>query len=700
MAKSSRFSISAVVSMIDKVSEPMSRASKSVTGFSKRMRGQFRRADVSISGVNKGINRVGGRVATRGLQGLAIGAALVAREYVKFDDAIFGATARFKAAEKPGTDMAVVMTNLRKAAREMGAQTQFSATLMAQGLDKFALAGFNSSESISILGSQVSLATVTGEDFMRVADISSDLLGAFGGAALESSKKVEMLKEMNALLAVATLSANVTMEDLFETLKTSAPIMSQMGISMKDTIAAASVLGSAGIKGSMAATAMKNIFLRLVKPTGEVNQALRELNLSQQNFVNQTGKNKGKMKGVAEIFALIGEKTKGMEDVKVARLFAGLAGLRGVAGAAVLAKNIGEVRKQLIKMGKDPQAVMEQTAKFMRQSMGNRLKALSSAATELGFKFFSAFAGKGKKGIDSLTKAILKFDVKPLVEGLKLFFIIISGVYNIIKPFIPVIITLIFVIKTLSVVTGILTLVSIPITGTVLLMSAAVVVLVGLFAYLVVKTGSVSGAFIFLGKVIMNAITSPIRNALNIIEKLLSVMAYLPGGGYFKNMSAGVGSLREKLKFNTMLPSAEGAKDMTSLPTVGVGKNMATGVEKLKEKFNFNTSLPAGGGKNMPAGVEKLKEKFKFSVILPSVASEKYMPALPSGGGKNMPTLPAGGGAQNNTFASPKNRGNQSSVITNRGIVDVNLGNLPRGSSVKQSGVISPDFKLNIGYSD
>ena len=36
--------------------------------------------------------------------------------------------------------------------------------------------------------------------------------------------KVAFLKEMNAQLAVATVSANVTMEDLFETLKIAAPV--------------------------------------------------------------------------------------------------------------------------------------------------------------------------------------------------------------------------------------------------------------------------------------------------------------------------------------------------------------------------------------------------------------------------------------------------------------------------------------------
>lgn len=451
-----KFSLESIMTMTDRITRPMRKASNNVLGFNRKMKNSFNGLNMTVDRMNKKINKIGGRIAKRGMQGLAIGLALVTRQYVLFDDAIFGATARFKAAEETGTDMTKVMVNLRKAARQVGEETQFTATQAAEGLNKYALAGFTSEEAIKVLRSQVDLATVTGEEFMRVTDISSDLLGAFGGAALSSAKKIEMLKEMNALLAVGTLSANVTMEDLFETLKMTAPIATQLGISMKDVVATTSVLGSAGIKGSLAATALKNIFLRLVKPTKDVRIALNELNLSQQDFVIQSGKNKGSLKAIADIFALIATRTKGMEKVKVARLFAGLAGLRGTAGAAVIAKNIDQIREQMIRMGNDSQKVMGETAEFMRKSMGNRLKTLASAATELGFKFIEAFAGKGKKGIADLTKAIKKFDVKPIVDALKSAFRIVGFLYNILKPFLPLILSLVVAIKAWVVVQKIL----------------------------------------------------------------------------------------------------------------------------------------------------------------------------------------------------------------------------------------------------
>jgi TP901 family phage tail tape measure protein len=439
MAGKSRFSISAVISMVDKVSGPMKKAGNSVAGFSAKARRQFSRLDVNAKSINKSINKVGGKAARVGMLSLGVGAGLVVREFVKFDDAIFGATARFKAAEGPGADMVKVMADLRAAARKVGAETQFTATQVAQGLDKFALAGFTSAESIAVMRSQVDLATATGEDFMRVADISSDLLGAFGGNALQSAEKVAMLKEMNAQLAVATVSANVTMEDLFETLKIAAPIGKTAGASMSDLIATTALLGSTGIKGSMAATAIKNIFSRLVKPTKDVEDGMAALGLSTAAFVNQ----QGGMKTTTEIFGLIGEKMKGMKDVAKAKIFAQIFGARAFAGAANIKDNIAGITDMLVKLGKDPQKQLREMSDFMRQSFGNQLKILGSAFESVGFKIITAFAGPGRDALGKFAESVRNFDVAPVITGLRALGVVLGAMLALIKimaPFVDILV--------------------------------------------------------------------------------------------------------------------------------------------------------------------------------------------------------------------------------------------------------------------
>lgn len=399
--------------MGDSVSRSFKKAAKSATNF----RSSF-----------KAIMAAG--AVQRGLGFLQQGVSAVTRQFIDFDDAIFGATARFTDAQEEGANVGKIMESLRMAARKTGAETQFTAAQAAQGLDFFARAGFRSQEAIGSLRSVIDLTTATGEDFARVADISSDLLGAFGGASLESSKKIAFLKEMNASLALATNSANVTMEDLFETLKIAAPVGTAAGASMKEMIAVTAVLGGTGIKGSMAATALKNSFTRLVAPTKEVRDGLFRLGLSTTDFVDK----EGNLISMTKIMGMIGKNAKDLGKAEKLALFSKIFGARAVAGAVNLESNIDGVFKSMEKLSKDPQAKLAQLSNFMRQSLGNQLKTLASAATELGFKFLSAFAGEGGKGIESLTKAIAEFDPKPIVDTLKLVFSFAKGIFNFVKP--------------------------------------------------------------------------------------------------------------------------------------------------------------------------------------------------------------------------------------------------------------------------
>jgi len=433
------FPLQTTLTMVDRITMTANNVERKMTGFSKRMQGNFRGINSAANRTNNAINRVGkSRVAQAGMAGLALGVGIAVREYVKFDDAIVGATSRFKDAQESGANVSEIMDQLRLSARKTGAETQFTAAQAAQGLDFFARAGFTSVEAMNSLRSVIDLTTASGEDFASVSDWSSDLLGAFGFAALESTKKVEKLKEMNAMLGLAVNSANVKMEDLFETLKIAAPVGSIAGASMKEMISITAVLGSAGIKGTNAATAMKNAFLRLTNPTAEVSKGLAKVGLSTKSFVDK----EGNLESMTKIMGMIGERAAKLSKVEQLAVFGSVFGARAVAGAANLNKNSAEVFKTMSKLSKDPQKGLEKIANMMRTSLGNQLKILGSAATELSFKFIEAFDKQGKGGIKSLTDAIGRFDPSPIVKGLKATFWIIKAVYTVLSPLLPLIIAL------------------------------------------------------------------------------------------------------------------------------------------------------------------------------------------------------------------------------------------------------------------
>jgi hypothetical protein len=198
---------------------------------------------------------------------------------------------------------------------------------------------------------------------------------------------------------------------MFDTMKTAAPIGRILGIELEEVAALTALLGSAGIKGTEAGTALKNSFLRLSAATPKTVKMLKAINVSVDDGT-------GNMRKFTDILADVGAATKEFGTLKTAKVFNELFGKRAIAGASNLATNISELR-DFEKMLKGAGKTSELTAEIMRTSLENKLKTLGSAATEFGFKILSAFRGDAKGGLDGMTESIRKMNVTGFVEELK-----------------------------------------------------------------------------------------------------------------------------------------------------------------------------------------------------------------------------------------------------------------------------------------
>lgn len=391
------------------------------------------RSATKFGTITKGILAAG--AVQRGLGLMQQGVGEVTRQFFSFDDAITGATARFKDIGPEAKDFNEQMRILRDRARLAGATTEQTATQAAHALDFLARAGFTSAEAMGSLSSMINLATASGEDFATVADFSSDLLGAFFGQIDNTAEKISKLNRLNDVLIKTSNSANVTIESQFETMKIAAPIARKYGAELEEVAALTALLGNSGIKGTLAATALKNAYTRLVKPTKEVRAGLGALGLTQADLIDKTGK----MRKLTDVLSMIttrvdklGLKGKAPE----LGIFAQIFGLRATAGAATLADSIKGIR-DFEAMLKKAAGTSELTAERMRKSLGNRLKTLQSAAVESGFKFLEAFDKNIKGGIDGATKALRNFDMDPIIKSVKTAWAVFSGLYSVIRPFIP-----------------------------------------------------------------------------------------------------------------------------------------------------------------------------------------------------------------------------------------------------------------------
>ena len=159
---------------------------------------------------------------------------------------------------------------LNKAAIELGESTFFTGMEAAQGLEQLAVAGFNAKQQLAAIQPVLRLTQASGGELGRTADIASDLLGSFGLKASDTARLTD-------ILTATFTSSTTTLEDLFETYKLAGPIAKQAGISIEKLSVLTGVLGNAGLKGSVAGTALRGALIAMVDPSKKAGKALKSL---------------------------------------------------------------------------------------------------------------------------------------------------------------------------------------------------------------------------------------------------------------------------------------------------------------------------------------------------------------------------------------------------------------------------------------
>ena len=433
----SRFSLEAILTLTDKLTSPYKRTTNKVTALNRGLSKSFDK-------LNRGINRGLKRITQVGIVALGAGLAFATREFIRLDDSITQAGAKFKDLDTTSANYKDTLKELSMAARDVGKVTEFSAVDAAGALDKFAMAGFNSSQSMALLMGTTNLATAAGTDLTTAVDIATDSLGAFNLVTEDTIQLEKNLTRISDVMAKTTTTANTSLEEMFESVKAGAPAFTAAGQSIESFAALTGVMANAGIKGSISGTNLRNIMLRLSKPTGEAAGVIKELGI-------QTQDSEGNF---LDIIDIIGQFEKGLNGMGSAQRTAALTtvfGARAVTGMNILLAEgsaaLGSYREDIINSG----GASKTMAEAMRQSLGNRLKVIKSGLTEIGLKFIEAFEEKGRGAIDKLIVGIQNFDVKPLVDGAVRFMDFMEKAIPIVKKFGPILLGIVAAIKAWSI---------------------------------------------------------------------------------------------------------------------------------------------------------------------------------------------------------------------------------------------------------
>lgn len=222
---------------------------------------------------------------------------------------------------------------LREQAKQLGADTTFSAREAAGGMENLASAGFNTKEIMAAMPGVLDLAAVSGGDVAASAEDAASTMRAFG---IETSKAGHVAD----VFARAAADTNAEAADMGEAMKYVAPIAHSMGISMEETAAAIGIMSDSGIKGSQAGTALRGSLSRLAKPSKLAAEKMDELGVS---FYDSQGKIlplKGQVAQLKDAF-------KGMTDEQKQNALVTIYGQESLSGMmALIAAGPDKIDKQ------------------------------------------------------------------------------------------------------------------------------------------------------------------------------------------------------------------------------------------------------------------------------------------------------------------------------------------------------------------
>ena len=210
------------------------------------------------------------------------------------------------------------LEQLTAKAKQLGAETKFTAAEAAEALNYMAMAGWKTEEMLAGIDGVLDLAAASGADLGTTSDIVTDALTAFG-------MKAEDCSHFADILAAASSNANTNVTMMGETFKYCAPIAGSLGFTAEDTAVAIGLMANSGIKASQAGTALRTIMTKLSSDVKLAGEKIGEV-------VVQTKNADGSMRGLSDIVNDLRTAFSGLSESEQSAAAKNIAGAEAMSG--------------------------------------------------------------------------------------------------------------------------------------------------------------------------------------------------------------------------------------------------------------------------------------------------------------------------------------------------------------------------------
>ncbi len=327
------------------------------------------------------------------------------------------------------------LKQLTDQAMDLGAETSFSATQVAEGMENLASAGFTTQEIMEAMPGLLDLAASSGADLATSSEIAASAIRGFGLEASSSAHIADVFAE-------AAARTNAQTEDMGEAMKYIAPIANTMGLKIEEVAAAIGIMSDAGIKGSQAGTSLRGALVRLTKPTDKMLGVMEDLGIS---FYD----NEGKMKSLTEMISMLQEATKGLTDEQKQNALTILFGTESLSGMMSLINRGSEDLADMTKSFEDCDGAAQNMADTMLDNTAGAIEEMTGAIESLAIKVQQMLAPYITKAANKIQELINKFMELP--ESTQKTILAIAGIAALLGPILLIIGQ---VINSISIISG------------------------------------------------------------------------------------------------------------------------------------------------------------------------------------------------------------------------------------------------------
>lgn len=285
-------------------------------------------------------------------------------------------------------------TKLSDAAKEMGANTMFSASEAADALNYLALAGYNADEAVETLPKVLTIAAAGGLDLAYASDLITDSMAALGMQTSELDTYVDQM-------ARTSQKSNTSVAQLGEATLVTAGMVNLAHMELDEMNTALGVLANNGLKGAEGGTHLRNVIQSLIAPKDKAAKAMARYNITVDDGT-------GKMKSLEEILWNVKDVYDGLAETEQAAFLKKIFNSTDIGAVTYLINSLGDEFSGLQQQIIDSAGAAEMMGNVMQDNLQGKMKLVESATEGLHIALYECFDDGLRTGADNLATAISK----------------------------------------------------------------------------------------------------------------------------------------------------------------------------------------------------------------------------------------------------------------------------------------------------